>query len=61
MTKHRDDLDGCDLDFDEHPTSNVEAELFPLFAEALDPAVDLTVDEVAARWRALFGQGTWHA
>lgn len=55
------DLDGCDLDFAAMPTSNVEADLFPLFAEALAPDTDTTVDETAARWRALFGQGTWHA
>jgi hypothetical protein len=27
----------------------------------LDPTSDKTVDEEAARWRALFGQGNWHA
>jgi hypothetical protein len=54
-------LDGCDLDFTADPTTNVEADLLPLFAEALDPTSDKTVDEEAARWRALFGQGNWHA
>lgn len=55
-----DDLDGCDIDLAENPTSNAEADLFPLFAEALDPNTDVTVDETAAGWRALFGQGNWH-
>lgn len=62
MTHARDDTrDGCDLDFAEQPTSNTEADLFPLFAEALDPASPKTVDEEAARWRGLFGQRAWHA
>lgn len=43
-----DDLDGCDAPIDPLPAE--EEDLFVLFAEALDPSCDVTVDEVAAAW-----------
>jgi hypothetical protein len=50
-----DDLaDGCDLDFTQEPTADDDAELFVLFAEALDPRSPKTVDGVAAEWQAVF-------
>jgi hypothetical protein len=48
-------LDGCDLDFTEDPTPDGEADLFVLFAEALDPATDKTVEQAEAEWRELLG------
>lgn len=61
MTDARPDdaeLDGCDLDYAEDPTPDHELELFQLFAEALDPATEKTVDEAAAEWRELFGSSS---
>lgn len=46
-------LDGCDLDFTVDPTPDDEADLFVLFAEALDPANPKTVDEAKAEWDEL--------
>jgi len=43
-------LDGCELDFAEDPTTNVEVELYPLFARALDPNDDKTVEDVEREW-----------
>ncbi len=44
------DLDGCDIDFTVEPTPDEEVDLFVLFAEALDPASSVTVQEVEATW-----------
>lgn len=52
-----------DLDFDEldhvdcleEGIGDDEAELFVLFADALDPETPSTVDGRAAEWRELFG------
>jgi hypothetical protein len=50
-----DDLaDGCELDFTQEPTADDDAELFVLFAEALDPRSRKSVDDVAAEWKAVF-------
>ena len=48
-------IDGCDIDFTVDPTPDDEVELFPLFAEALDPSTPKTVEEAEADWKALFG------
>lgn len=45
---HPDDV-GCD------PLTDEEAELFPLFADALDPNTPTTVEERATEWQELFG------
>lgn len=47
-------LDGCDADFTEDALPDDEAELFVLFAEALDPNTDKTVEEARAEWQELF-------
>jgi hypothetical protein len=47
-------LDGCDLDFVKAQLTDEEQELFPLFAEALDPNNPKTVEEAEAEWRELF-------
>lgn len=47
-------LDGCELDFTEDALPEDEAELFVLFAEALDPNTSKTVDEARADWEELF-------
>ena len=47
---HPDDLLG-----DEEPLSEGDGELFPLFAEALDPNNPKTVEESKADWEVLFG------
>lgn len=46
-------LDGCDLDFTEDPLPVDEEDLFVLFAEALDPATDKTVEQARAEWEQL--------
>lgn len=43
-------LDGCDADFTVDPTPDAEADLFVLFAEALDPANPKTVEQAKADW-----------
>lgn len=49
-------LDGCDIDFTLEPQADDdEVELWPLFAEALDPANPKTVEQVEQEWRELFG------
>lgn len=45
-----DDLDGCDADFAEDALDDEETELFPLFAEALDPNSPVTVEDVEREW-----------
>jgi hypothetical protein len=45
-----DDLDGCDLDFDENPTPDDAVELYPLFARALDPNDPKTIADVEREW-----------
>lgn len=45
-----DTLDGCDLDFTIDPTPDDEADLFVLFAEALDPASTKSIAEAKAEW-----------
>ena len=50
-----DDLaDGCDLDFTLEPVADDDADMFVLFAEALDPRSPKTVEQAAAEWRAEF-------
>jgi hypothetical protein len=46
-------LDWCDLDFRIDPTPDDEADLFVLFAEALDPNNDKTVEEARREWEGL--------
>lgn len=53
-TTDHNSVDGCDIDFTEDPTSDEDVALFPLFADALDPATPKTVDEARAEWEALF-------
>ncbi len=43
-------LDGCSLDFTEDPIPDGEVDLFVLFAEALDPTSDVTVEDVEREW-----------
>lgn len=43
-------LDGCDVDLAEDPLDEGTDDLFVLFAEALDPASDVTIEEVASAW-----------
>ena len=43
-------LDGCDLDFTVDPTPDDEADLFVLFAEALDPNNPKTIADVEREW-----------
>lgn len=54
-----DDLDACDQNWNDLPDEEVlhddELELFPLFAEALDPNSPKTVEQVKAEWEELFG------
>jgi hypothetical protein len=40
---------------DEPPLTDEEAELLPLFADALDPDTPTTVDEMERKWREIFG------
>lgn len=61
MTYEHDDLDGCD---DEHgllggepPMPDDHVEVFPLFAEALDPDSPVTVEQVEAEWRQIVDEG----
>lgn len=49
-----DDLDHGDL-VGATPLTEQEQELFPLFADALDPNTDTTVEQREAEWRELFG------
>lgn len=49
-----DDLDHGDR-AGEAPLTEEEQVLFPLFADALDPNTDTTVEQRAAEWRELFG------
>lgn len=49
------DLDGCDIDFREDPLPDDESDLFVLFADALDPNTDKTVEEAKAEWEDLLG------
>lgn len=49
-------LDGCDIDLTLDPVPDEEVELFALFAEALDPDTDKTVEEAKAEWQELFGE-----
>lgn len=50
-----DQLDGCDIDFKEEPqVSDEDLKVYPLFAEALDPNTDITVEQVKAEWEELF-------
>jgi hypothetical protein len=44
------ELDGCDIDFAEEALTEEEQELFPLFAEALDPDSPVTVEDVEREW-----------
>lgn len=49
-------LDGCEIDFAaEQQATDVEVELMPLFADALDPSTATTVEETAAKWQQLAG------
>lgn len=48
-------LDGCDIDFTEETVPNDEVELLTLFAEALDPNTDKTVEEAEEEWNFLLG------
>ena len=43
-------LSGCDLDLSEESTTNEEVTYLPLFAEALDPNSNVTIEDVAAAW-----------
>jgi hypothetical protein len=49
---HPDDILG-----DEPPLSEEDSDMFVLFAEALDPSNDKTVDQVKAEWEELFNAG----
>lgn len=50
-----DTLDGCEIDFtQERQATDDEVELWPLFAEALDPNSPVTVEQAQADWEALF-------
>ncbi len=51
---HDDFVDGCDLDFRQDVLDDAEADLFVLFADALDPNSPQTVAESAAQWKAIF-------
>jgi hypothetical protein len=53
MSQNTDDLDGCDIDFTEGTLADDETDLFVLFAEALDPDTDKTVEQARAEWEAL--------
>lgn len=44
-------LDGCGGAFGEPELPEEEEDLFVLFAEALDPETDVTVEQVADMWR----------
>lgn len=46
-------LDGCDVDFTADPLAEEESDLFVLFAEALDPATDKTIEQARAEWDVL--------
>jgi hypothetical protein len=56
-----DDLDGCDDEHgilgDQPPLPDEHAEVFPLFAEALDPNSPVTVEEVEREWRQIAREG----
>lgn len=43
-------LDGCDLQFTDDALEDDTEDLFVLFAEALDPASDVTVEDVEREW-----------
>lgn len=43
-------LSGCDLDLSEESTTNEEVTYLPLFAEALDPNSNVTIEDVAEAW-----------
>lgn len=47
------DADGCDVDVE--PIDDDEAQLFVLFADALDPDTPSTVEQRRSEWEALFG------
>lgn len=49
---HDDELDGCDLDFNEDPDDDETAALRPLFPQGLDSA------ETEADWKTVFGGGS---
>lgn len=51
MTTHDDDLDHPDDLEDDLPDGEVD--LFVLFAEALDPNTDVTIEEAQADWEAV--------
>lgn len=44
------DADGCDIDFAEHAIPDEDQEVYPLFAEALDPNSPVTVEDVEREW-----------
>lgn len=44
------ELDGCDIDFAEAAIPDPDQEVFPLFAEALDPHSDVTIEDVEREW-----------
>lgn len=49
-------LDGCDgagLLGDQEPMPDDHVEVFPLFAEALDPDSPVTVEQVEQEWREI--------
>ena len=49
-----DDLDGCDFTVEPGDVlPDAEADLFVLFADALDPDTPTTVEQRAAEWEAL--------
>lgn len=48
-------IDGCDLDLTADPTPDDHVALEVLFAEALDPGTDKTVEEARHEWEAVFG------
>lgn len=52
-------LDGCDIDLTEGShLSDEDLELYPLFAEALDPNNPKTVEEAKNEWEGLFNAPT---
>jgi hypothetical protein len=58
-TEHA-ELDGCDLDFRENPTSDADIDGTVLFA-GIDPEDADAVDDLAGSWRRLAAQEGDHA
>jgi hypothetical protein len=54
MSQHDAHIDGCDIDMSEDPLEEGTEDLFVLFAEALDPDTELTVEQAKAEWEELF-------